>query len=366
MDRRQFLIGLGAAGVVGTATLAGCGGGGTGDGKGGLVGVLMPTKTSERWIKDGDSVKKQLEEKGYTVDLLYANDEIPQQQQQLDAVLGKGAKALIIASIDGTTLANGLKTAAEKGVKIIAYDRLINETPNVDYYVTFDNQKVGVQQGTSLLQGLGVLDADGKETDKKGPFNIEIFSGAVTDNNSQFFYGGAMSVIQKYLDSGVLVVKSGGTTLEQTATPYWKQEEAQKRAEALLGGFYASGDKLDGALCAYDGLSRGVLTAVKAAGAPVPIITGQDAEAPSCKLILAGEQYSTILKDTRELAKKAVDMVDKVLKGEKPEINDEKTYNNKVKVVPAFLLESVVVTKDNLQKAVIDSGYFSKEEIEKG
>lgn len=382
MDRRQFLVGLGAAGVIGAATLTGCsddtttttpgtdassdGGDGGGDMAGALVGVLMPTKTSQRWIDDGNNVKAGLEELGYKVDLLYANDDIPQQQQQLDAVLGKDAKALIVASIDGTTLATGLEKAAGQGVKIIAYDRLINETPNVDYYVTFDNQNVGIQQGTSLLTGLGVLDDAGEETDEKGPFNVEIFSGAVTDNNSQFFYNGAMSVVQPFIDSGVVVVKSGQTTLEQTATPLWKQEEAQKRCDAILGGFYAKGDKMDGALCAYDGLSRGVLTSIQSNGAPIPIITGQDAEKPSCKLILEGDQYSSILKDTRELAKKVVATVDAVLKGEEPEMNDTETYDNKVKVVPSYLLESVIVTKDNLMEVVVDSGYYTKEEVESG
>ncbi len=382
MDRRQFLVGLGAAGVIGAATLTGCsddektttpgtaasgdGGDAGGDMAGALVGVLMPTKTSQRWIDDGDNVKAGLEELGYKVDLLYANDDIPQQQQQLDAVLGKDAKAVIVASIDGTTLATGLEKAAGQGVKIIAYDRLINETPNVDYYVTFDNQNVGIQQGTSLLTGLGILDDAGEETDEKGPFNVEIFSGAVTDNNSQFFYNGAMSVVQPFIDSGVVVVKSGQTTLEQTATPLWKQEEAQKRCDAILGGFYAKGDKMDGALCAYDGLSRGVLTSIQSNGAPIPIITGQDAEKPSCKLILEGDQYSSILKDTRELAKKVVATVDAVLKGEEPEMNDTETYDNKVKVVPSYLLESVIVTKDNLMEVVVDSGYYTKEEVESG
>ncbi len=379
MDRRQFLVGLGAAGVIGAATLTGCGDDeetttpgtdkstdGGGDMAGALVGVLMPTKTSQRWIDDGNNVKAGLEEMGYKVDLLYANDDIPQQQQQLDAVLGKDAKALIIASIDGTTLATGLEKAAGQGVKVIAYDRLINETPNVDYYVTFDNFKVGIQQGTSLLTGLGILDDAGEETGEKGPFNVEIFSGAVTDNNSQFFYNGAMSVVQPFIDSGVVVVQSGQTTLEQTATPLWKQEEAQKRCDAILGGFYAQGEKMEGALCAYDGLSRGVLTSIQSNGAPIPIITGQDAEKPSCKLILEGEQYSTILKDTRDLAAKVVETVDAVLKGEEPEMNDTETYDNKVKVVPSYLLESVIVTKDNLMEVVVDSGYYTKEEVESG
>lgn len=371
-------MGLATVGVVGaTAGLTGCGnsprggsssaGSASGGGAGsGLVGVLMPTKTSQRWIDDGNNVKKALEAKGYTVEVLYANDEIPQQQQQLDALSGKGAKALIIAAIDGTTLTNQLATAASKGTKIIAYDRLINGTENVDYYATFDNENVGVQQGTSLLIGLGILDADGKEIAGAEPKNIEIFSGAVTDNNSKFFYGGAMKVLKPFLDSGKLRVLSGQTTLEQTATPYWKQEEAQKRCDALLGGFYASGQVMHGAVCAYDGLTRGVLASLENAGAPQAILTGQDAEKPSCKLILEGKQYSSILKDTRLLAAKAVEMVDAVLSGKEPTVNDTTTYNNGVKTVPAFLLESVIITKDNLMAEIVDSGYYTKEEVEAG
>lgn len=370
MDRRQFLIGLAAAGVVSSTALAGCTKSTTntasgGAAKGGLVGVLMPTKTSQRWIDDGENVKKALEAKGYTVEVLYANDEIPQQQQQLDALTGKGVKALIIAAIDGTTLTTQLKTAADKGVKVIAYDRLINGTENVDYYATFDNHKVGIQQGSSLLEGLGFL-KDGKDTGFAGPKNIEIFSGAVTDNNSKFFYGGAMEVLKPYIDAKKIVVKSGQTTLEQTATPYWKLEEAQKRCDALLGTYYSKGDKMDGAVCAYDGLTRGVLNSVTNASAPLPILTGQDCEKPSCKLILDGKQYSSILKDTRDLAKKAAEMVDAVLQGKTPETNDTKTYDNGKKVVPSYLLESKIVTKDNLMKLVVESGYYSKTQVETG
>ena len=373
--RKTIFAGL-AVMVTLVLTVTGCGGGRAGvegqgeepgDNKGALIGVAMPTKTSERWIDDGDNVKAKLEALGYQVDVQYANDKVPDQQQQLESMLNKGAKALIIAAIDGTALTQQLQAAATDGVKVIAYDRLINGSPNVDYYVTFDNQKVGEQQGTSLLTGLGVLDASGKDTGKKGPFNIELFAGSPDDNNATFFWNGAMTVLQPYIDKGVLKVPSGQTEFTQAAIQQWQLKTAQDRMETILNGFYAKGNtKLDGVLSPYDGLSRGILNATKSAGIDNPIVTGQDAEKPSDKLILEGVQYSTIFKDTRKLGNTAAEMVDAVLNGREPEVNDTKTYNNKVKVVPSFLHESVIVTKDNLMKEVVDTGYYTKEEVEKG
>jgi putative multiple sugar transport system substrate-binding protein len=373
--RKTIFAGL-AVMVTLVLTVTGCGGGRAGvegqgeepgDNKGALIGVAMPTKTSERWIDDGDNVKAKLEALGYQVDVQYANDKVPDQQQQLESMLNKGAKALIIAAIDGTALTQQLQAAATDGVKVIAYDRLINGSPNVDYYVTFDNQKVGEQQGTSLLTGLGVLDASGKDTGKKGPFNIELFAGSPDDNNATFFWNGAMTVLQPYIDKGVLKVPSGQTEFTQAAIQQWQLKTAQDRMETILNGFYAKGNtKLDGVLSPYDGLSRGILNATKSAGIDNPIVTGQDAEKPSDKLILEGVQYSTIFKDTRKLGNTAAEMVDAVLNGREPEVNDTETYNNKVKVVPSFLHESVIVTKDNLMKEVVDTGYYTKEEVEKG
>ena len=376
MKARKLMSVVAVAAAL-TMTAAGCGGGraGTasseapaaGANKGALIGVAMPTKTSERWIDDGNNVKSKLEAMGYKVDLQYANDSVPQQQQQIESMLNNGAKALIVASIDGTALTQQLADAGKDGVKVIAYDRLINGTPDVDYYVTFDNQKVGVQQGTSLLTGLGILDADGKDTGKTGPFNVELFAGSPDDNNAQFFFNGAMSVLQPYIDKGTLKVVSKQTSFSQVAIQQWKLETAQARMETILNGFYAKGDtKLDGVLSPYDGLSRGILNATKAAGIPNPIVTGQDAEKPSDKLIEQGVQYSTVFKDTSKLAGTAATMVDDILNGKTPETNDTTTYNNKVKVVPAYLHESVVVTKDNLQKEIIDSGYYTQAEIDKG
>ena len=375
VSRRRLLAGIAAASAL-ALSLTACGGGRAGvqgeqsepgGNKGALIGVAMPTKTSERWIDDGDNVKAKLEGLGYQVDVQYANDKVPDQQQQLESMLNKGAKALIIASIDGTALTQQLQAAATDGVKVIAYDRLINNSPNVDYYVTFDNNNVGVQQGTSLLTGLGILDAAGKETGEKGPFNIELFAGSPDDNNATFFFEGAMSVLQPYIDKGVLKVPSGQTQFTQAAIQQWQLKTAQDRMETILNGFYAKGGtKLDGVLSPYDGLSRGILNATKSAGIDNPIVTGQDAEKPSDKLILEGVQYSTIFKDTRKLGNTAAEMVDGVLNGREPEVNDTETYNNKVKVVPAYLHESVIVTKENLMKEVVDSGYYTKEEVEKG
>jgi putative multiple sugar transport system substrate-binding protein len=374
--KARKLMTVAAMAVTLALAATGCGGGRAGSGaqdtpaagqnKGALIGVAMPTKTSERWIDDGNNVKAKLESLGYKVDLQYGNDSVPQQQQQIESMLNNGAKALIVASIDGTALTQQLADASGDGVKVIAYDRLINGSPNVDYYVTFDNEKVGVQQGTSLLTGLGILGADGKDTGKTGPFNIELFAGSPDDNNAQFFFKGAMGVLQPYIDKGTLKVVSGQTDFSQVAIQQWKLETAQARMENLLNKSYAKGTKLDGVLSPYDGLSRGILNATKSAGIPNPIVTGQDAEKPSDKLILDGVQYSTIFKDTRKLGDTAATMVDDVLNGKTPETNDTTTYNNKIKVVPAYLHQPVVVTKDNLMKEVVDSGYYTKEGVEKG
>jgi putative multiple sugar transport system substrate-binding protein len=378
VNNKKLLAGVAAASAL-VLSLSACGGGGgsragggdssaaAGSNKGALIGVAMPTKTSERWIDDGNNVKAKLEAMGYKVDLQYANDKVPDQQQQIESMLNNGAKALIVASIDGTALTTQLKDAGDDGVKVIAYDRLINNSPNVDYYVTFNNEQVGIQQGTSLLTGLGILDASGKDTGKKGPFNIELFAGSPDDNNATFFYKGAMGVLQPYIDKGTLKVVSKQTSFQQVATQQWKLDTAQSRMETILNGFYSKGNtKLDGVLSPYDGISRGILNATKSAGIPNPIVTGQDAEKPSDKLIMDGVQYSTIFKDTRLLGNTAATMVDDVLNGKTPEVNDEKTYNNKIKVVPTYQHKSVIVTKDNLKKAVVDSGYYTQAEVEKG
>ena len=333
--------------------------------EGAKIGVAMPTQQSERWIADGENVKAQLEELGYEVDLQYANDDIPTQVSQIENMINGGVEALVIASIDGTTLTGVLETAESQDIPVIAYDRLINESDTVDYYTTFDNYEVGVQQGTSLLTGLGILDAEGKETGAAGPFNVELFAGSPDDNNATFFWEGAMDTLQPYLDKGTLKVPSGQTAFEQAAILRWLPDTAQDRMEDLLtvGG----GQQIDGVLSPYDGLSIGIISALRSGGyteANLPVITGQDAEVGSVQSIMNDEQYSTIFKDVRELGKRAVLMVDALMKGEEPETNDTETYDNGVKVVPSYLLESEIVTKDNYEEVLVKSGYYEESDLD--
>ncbi len=369
--KKHSMLTMVAGAAVLALSLTGCGGdrtgGGAGEGDseaGGVIGVAMPTQQSERWIADGNNVKSQLEDLGYTVDLQYANDDIPTQVSQIENMITSGANALIIASIDGTTLTDVLQQAADQDIPVIAYDRLINGTANVDYYTTFDNYQVGVQQATSLLTGLGVLDASGAETGAAGPFNVELFAGSPDDNNATFFWNGAIDTLQPYLDSGVLTVPSGQTEFGQAAILRWLPETAQERMENILT---VIGDtKLNGVLSPYDGLSIGIISALTSGGysaTDLPVITGQDAEVGSIKSIIAGEQYSTIFKDTRELAKQAVAMVDAIRSGEEPEVNDTETYDNGEKVVPSYLLQSTIVTKDNYQEILVDSGYYTEADL---
>jgi putative multiple sugar transport system substrate-binding protein len=359
-----------------TLTVAACGSAektgdaatGSGDNAGALVGVTMPTKSSERWIHDGDNVKAALEKLGYKVDLQYAENDIPTQVNQIENQITKGAKLLIIASIDGTAITTQLQEAADKKIPVIAYDRLIRNSPNVNYYATFDNFKVGVQQATSLLTGLKIKNADGTDGTATGPFNIEVFAGSPDDNNATFFFNGAMSVLKPFLDKGTLVVKSGQTDFKTVAILRWDPATAQKRMEDLLTKTYSSGAKVNGVLAPYDGLSIGILSALKSngygsAGQPYPIVTGQDAELASVKSIIAGEQYSTIYKDTRELAKVTVTMTDAVLKGGQPDVNNTKDYDNGTKVVPSYLLQPVIVDKTNYQKVLVDGGYYTQSQL---
>jgi putative multiple sugar transport system substrate-binding protein len=341
---------------------------GSGSAAGGLVGVTMPTKSSERWIHDGDNIKAALEKLGYTVDLQYAENDIPTQVNQIENQITRGAKLLVIASIDGTAITTQLQEAKDRNIPVIAYDRLIRNSPNVDYYATFDNFKVGVEQATSLLVGLGIKKEDGSDGGAKGPFNIELFAGSPDDNNATFFFNGALSVLKPLLDNGTLVVKSGQTDFKTVAILRWDPATAQRRMEDLLTSTYGGGAKVNGVLSPYDGLSIGILSALKSngygtAGQPYPTVTGQDAEVASVKSIIAGEQFSTVYKDTRQLADTTVTMADAVLKGQKPEVNNTTDYDNGKKVVPSFLLQPVVVYKDNYQKVLVDSGYYTAAQL---
>lgn len=326
-----------------------------------FVGISMPTQSSERWIKDGNTMKDILEQKGYKVDLQYAEDDIPTQKSQIENMITLGADVLIIAAVDGSTLSATLSQAGEDGVKVISYDRLLVDTEAVSYYATFDNRKVGQLQAQSLVDGL-------EEKKGDGPYNIELFAGSPDDTNSFYFYSGAMDILQPLMDDGTVVVPSGQTAQADIGTLRWLGENAQARMDAVLAANYTDGKQLHGVLSPYDGISRGIISSLVAFGYEPgtdnwPVVTGQDAEAASIKMIITGEQYSTILKDTRELAQVAAGMVDAVLTGGEPEINDTETYDNNVKIVPSYLLVPYTVTVDNYQELVMDSGYLTEDDI---
>jgi len=324
------------------------------------IGVAMPTKSSERWIRDGGNMKKQLEKLGYTVDLQFAEDDVQMQVSQIENMIASGAKCLVIASIDSSALVNVLDQAKRNDIPVIAYDRLLMDTDAVSYYATFDNKKCGTLIGEFIEEKMGLKDG-------KGPFNIEFFAGSPDDNNAHFLNDGMMEVLKPYLDNGKLKVLSGQTDFNKICILRWSQETAQNRMDDLLSGYYSTGEDIDIVGSAFDGFAYGIAAALEGAGYKVgekwPVITGQDADKMAIKNIRSGKQSMTLFKDTRVLAKKCVTMVQAVMEGKKPEINDTTTYDNGKLIVPSYLCTPVAITKDNIQKELIDSGYYKESDI---
>jgi len=344
-------------------SLAACGGGDakkpSGSDEKAMIGIAMPTQSSSRWISDGGTMKSILEAAGYVVDLQYAEDSVETQVSQIENMISKNAKVLVIAAIDGQSLTNVLSQAAGEKIPVIAYDRLIRDTADVSYHVTFDNFLVGVHMAQYIVDALDVKN-------QPGPFNIELFAGSPDDNNAYFVYDGSMSILQPYIDSGKLVVKSGQIGMDQVATLRWDGATAQQRMDNIIAAHYSDAD-VDAVLSPYDGISIGILSSLKSvgygSGKKMPIVPGQDAEVLSVKSILAGEQAMTIFKDTRTLAEKAVKMIEALLKGTEPEINDTKSYDNGVKIVPSYLCDMVVVDINNVKEALVDTGYYTMADI---
>jgi putative multiple sugar transport system substrate-binding protein len=342
------------------ATAAGCSGSGdettVEQPDRGTIGIAMPTTKSARWVGDGKSIAQQFELLGYKTDLQYAEDDVDKQISQIKAMIAGGEKALVVGAIDGTALKDVLASAATAKVPVISYDRLIRDTPNITYYATFDNFKVGVLQAGAIVKALKLSSTGGTD-------NIELFAGSADDNNATFFFNGAMSVLTPYLKSGRLKVVSGETAFKVVATQRWDGAVAKKRMQRLLAG-PLRGTKVDAILSPYDGLSRGIIEALQENGyKKLPVLTGQDAELESVKLIANGTQTETVYKDTRELAKVAVQMTNSLLLGGVPEVNDEKQYDNGVKVVPTFLLQPVNVDRTNYERVLVDGGYYTADQL---
>ena len=322
-----------------------------------LIGVAMPTKDLQRWVQDGDNMKSQLEAAGYQVDLQYAANDIPTQVSQLQNMIANGCEVLVIACIDGFSLGTVLAEAKAANIPVIAYDRLIMDSDAVTYYATFDNWDVGVKQGTHIVEA---LDLD----NQAGPFNIEFITGDPGDNNINFFFDGAISVLQPYIDAGKLVAQSGQYEKAVVATPGWATDAAQARFETILGTYYAD-QPLHAVLASNDSTAMGVINALDSSynNDVWPVVTGQDCDIANMPHIINGKQAMSVFKDTRTLASKVVEMVDAIMKGAEPPINDTETYNNDVKVVPSFLCEPVAGTVDNYKELLVDSGYYTAEQL---
>ncbi len=298
------------------------------------VGVSMPTKDLQRWNQDGENMQKLLEAAGYEVDLQFASNDVQQQLNQVTNMINSGAN-----------------------VVVIAYDRLLMESDAVSYYATFDNYKVGTVQGTYIKEA---LDLDNAE----GPFNMEITAGDPGDNNANYFYSGAMDVLNPYIEAGKLVVKSGQTAFSDVATPTWKTEVAQTRAEGIVSSYYADGSNIDVWLCSNDSTALGVENALEASyDGEWPIITGQDCDISNVKNMIAGKQSMSVFKDTRTLAEQVVKMVGQILAGETVDVNDTETYNNGKITVPSFLCEPVFADVNNYEALLVDSGYYTADQL---
>ena len=321
------------------------------------VGVSMPTKDLQRWNQDGANMQAQLEAAGFEVDLQFASNDVATQQAQLENMINSGCDVLVISAIEGSSLGTQLALAAENDVIVIAYDRLIMDTPNVNYYATFDNYGVGTIQGTYVKE---TLDLDNAE----GPFNIEFTAGDPGDNNAGLFFAGAVDVLQPYIDAGKLVVKSGQTDVSDVATPAWATETAQNRAENILSSFYADGSNVDVWLCSNDSTALGVTNALAANyNGEYPIITGQDCDIANTKNMIAGKQSMSVFKDTRTLAAQVVKMIGQIFAGEEVEVNNTTDYDNNVVVVPSFLCTPVFADANNYQELLIESGYYTEDQL---
>jgi putative multiple sugar transport system substrate-binding protein len=320
------------------------------------IGISFPNEIQTRWEKDGAYMKAMLEEARLETDLQYANDDAAAQISQLEAMIGEGCKVLVVAPVDAGALGDVLAKAKAQNIPVIAYDRLIMDTDAVTYYITYDNYVAGSLQAKYIE---GVLDFEYAD----GPFNIEIL-GNSEDNNSIYIYKGLMDVLKPYLDSGMLVIPSGQTEFEDVALPGTSTEDAKARMDSLIAAYYVGGAKLDAVICFNDAIALGVSDSLTAAGfEKLPIITGQDCDIPNIKNIIAGKQTMSILKDSNTPVDYTVSMVQDIINGEQPEINDTTTFNNRVISVPSFLCCPTTVDASCYEPMLVESGIYTEDQL---
>ncbi|MCR5833673.1 MAG: sugar-binding protein [Selenomonadaceae bacterium] len=320
-----------------------------------IVGVLMPHRESPRWIKDGNNLRYEFEKRGYKVDLQSSDNDVERQRSQLKYMIDNGADAIIITPIDSGALSDVLVGAKEKNIPVIAYDRLVMNSDAVSFYVSFDNKAVGrlfgeyIENTFALNSGAGFC-------------NAEIFSGSASDSNAEVIYEGLLEVLQPYIDNGQIRIPSGQIAFEETATYLWRKEEAQKRMTNLLNSVYGNGTRLDAVICSSDVIANGIVNVLNNSSLR-PIITGQDGDLYSIQYIVAGKQAMTVFKDSRLLADKCAHVVESIFNGTLPEVTDNMTYNNGEMIVPSYLCEPILITKDNIKEHLLDTGYYAPEEV---
>lgn len=327
----------------------------------------MPTKSLERWNRDGSYLEEQFKKEGYDVEITYSDNDTDQQVNDIQNMISDNVDILVVAAIDGDTLSTVLADAKDQNIPVVSYDRLIMNTDAISYYVSFDNYKVGQLQGQYIID---TLKLDGS----KKKYNMEVTAGDPADNNATFFYNGAMDTLKKYIDDGTVKIVSKQQDFESVATPQWSTDEALNRMQNILSSYYADGkNQLDIALCSNDSTALGVTQAIESdyAGKNTPLITGQDGDVANLKNILDGKQAMTVYKAVANEAVVTLKLVKSVLDGNTPDESltkefdcecsyDTDSYDNGTGKIPSYLLTPEVITKDNYKEKLVDTGYYKE------
>ena len=338
---------------------------------GGKIGISMPTQSLERWNRDGSYLEEQFKAAGYDVELTYSDNETDRQVNDIQNLISDGVDLLVVAAIDGEALNTVMDEAKDAGIPVISYDRLI-KSDAVSYYISFDNYTVGTLQGQYVIDTLD-LDNAGDKT-----YNIEFTAGDPADNNAGYFFNGAYDTLKPYLDAGILNVVSGQTDFDSVATAQWDTQTALERMQNILASYYADGTQLDVALCSNDSTALGVTQAIESdyAGKNDVLITGQDGDEANLANIVDGKQSMTVYKAVANEAVVTLDLAKAMLAGDTVDESlieksgwdfecayDTESYEtSEGNKCPSFLLVPTVVTKDNLQEALVDPGYYTMDD----